>query len=346
MAYQRDMFWDVVKGFAILLVVLGHSINYASGAEYLKSEEFYNNILFIFIYSFHMPIFMVVSGYLFFNSASRHTPSSIIVSRLRMLVIPILTFAVIYKFPMILSVFKGETSLLSFSHDFFTFTFFGYHLWFLWSIFLNTLLVLVVEKFKIPRYTYFFIWICLLLIPGNILNGLYSFMFPFFIIGFLLHQYDHKTQWSNNKCVMIISAFIFLILLFLFDRDTYVYVYGQDIVRENGLYYLLKDIQRFITGLSGSIFIINALRYLHNHFKASPLFNYLSILGKNSMGIYCFHHIFFWQYILRCTRRIHLASWSPGLTILAFIGALAFSLIATYISKKYKITRILFLGGR
>lgn len=49
---------DVLKGFAILLVVLGHAI-YETYSE--------NNIVFRMIYSFHMPLFMFLSGlpYLF-----------------------------------------------------------------------------------------------------------------------------------------------------------------------------------------------------------------------------------------------------------------------------------------
>src|SRR6478735_3308217 len=48
---------DALKGFAILLVVLGHSTQ-----TYAANGNFDNNFLFRIIYSFHMPLFMFLSG--------------------------------------------------------------------------------------------------------------------------------------------------------------------------------------------------------------------------------------------------------------------------------------------
>jgi hypothetical protein len=184
------------------------------------------------------------------------------------------------------------------------------------------------------------------MIPDNLLYAPYSFLFPYFVIGLLFHKYEYKIKWSDNKNILICSGTFYIIFLFFYNRETYVYVSGQYILRENSFHFLLLNIQRFLTGISGSVFVINVLRLIYERFRNHQIINHLSMLGLNSMGIYCFHHIFFWQYILHCTRRIHLNSWSPTLTILASIGALIFSLVATYISKKFTITKILFLGGR
>lgn len=79
---SRNQLIDVAKGIAILLVLLGHSIQYASGASYYSSGAFYSNWFFKFIYSFHMPLFMVISGYLFSFSIRRKTSKTIIFDRL------------------------------------------------------------------------------------------------------------------------------------------------------------------------------------------------------------------------------------------------------------------------
>ena len=50
---------DVLKGIAILLVVIGHSV-----CEVYDSKTFNTNIIFKFCYSFHMPLFFYISGYL------------------------------------------------------------------------------------------------------------------------------------------------------------------------------------------------------------------------------------------------------------------------------------------
>ena len=48
--------WDILKFFLVFLVVLGHAAEYyIAGSETMKS-------LFIFIYTFHMPVFIFVSG--------------------------------------------------------------------------------------------------------------------------------------------------------------------------------------------------------------------------------------------------------------------------------------------
>lgn len=346
---ERDVFWDVVKGFAILLVVLGHSINYGNGADYLRSESFYDNYLFKVIYSFHMPIFMLVSGYLFYYSVLRKSSSMIILSRIRMLLIPVVSFAVIYKCLVFMSVLKGEMSLQSFTYDFFTTIFLGYHLWFLWSVFLNSIFVLMVYKLNFPSYTYILIWICSLLLRtyGEFLSGmeLYSFMFPYFVIGFLLHQYG-STKWYCSGRMLIISALFYAVLLFFFDRETYIYTSGQCILRDNGFHYLRIDVQRFLTGLFGSIFFINAIWYLYIHFDKKSIFKCLSILGMNSMGIYCFHHVFLWQFIKHCTIRIHIDYFSLPLTLLTFAPTLTFGLVCTFLAKKFRISNVLFLGGR
>lgn len=59
---RKRLIWaDSLKGLLIILVVLGHSIQgtYGSDCE--------NNHLWNIIYSFHMPAFMAVSGFLAFR---------------------------------------------------------------------------------------------------------------------------------------------------------------------------------------------------------------------------------------------------------------------------------------
>lgn len=50
---------DILRGFATILVVLGHILQYSM----MQNEAFYNDFLFKVIYSFHMPLFMCISGF-------------------------------------------------------------------------------------------------------------------------------------------------------------------------------------------------------------------------------------------------------------------------------------------
>lgn len=58
----RNTYIDIVKGFAIILVVLGHSIQFGSGYDFRANAECFDNWLYRIIYSFHMPLFMIGGG--------------------------------------------------------------------------------------------------------------------------------------------------------------------------------------------------------------------------------------------------------------------------------------------
>lgn len=54
---KRITYLDSLKAILILLVILGHAVQF-------NTEEYETNPLFQFIYSFHMPLFLFISGYL------------------------------------------------------------------------------------------------------------------------------------------------------------------------------------------------------------------------------------------------------------------------------------------
>ena len=67
MARERLSFIDSLKGFAIFLVVMGHVIawQFADHEQAIHNGSPQVSIWWHFIYSFHMPLFMFLSGFLF-----------------------------------------------------------------------------------------------------------------------------------------------------------------------------------------------------------------------------------------------------------------------------------------
>ena len=57
----RLVYFDMLKLFAIFLVIVGHC------AQYLLSSSPYDEPLYVYIYSFHMPLFMIISGFFSFK---------------------------------------------------------------------------------------------------------------------------------------------------------------------------------------------------------------------------------------------------------------------------------------
>ena len=87
---ERYDYIDSIKGLAIMLVVMGHFLLWNMGAPQDISQT-NTTQLFKWIYSFHMPVFMFCSGFLFPKAYSYYKESGIkqiIGKRFRALIIP------------------------------------------------------------------------------------------------------------------------------------------------------------------------------------------------------------------------------------------------------------------
>jgi len=126
-AAKRETSVDLLKSLAIVLVVLGHAIQYTV-------RDFDLNPLFRIIYSFHMPLFMFVSGYLAFRKKMQ---SSYLYKRFASLVVPFAIWLVIYSvFYNFNKIMHGQFgSVISFVKEGLLFPDHG-GLWFLWVLFL------------------------------------------------------------------------------------------------------------------------------------------------------------------------------------------------------------------
>ena len=124
---NRDVSLDILKGFAIFCVVIGHCLQYLSNpglSSWLAKG----------IYFFHMPLFMFISGYFYYKSLKHHTIQDVIVSKVKTLLLPsfINTIFLWLVTLSILSVSFGRYYLDSF--------------WFLKTLFIFTIVSLLVGK--------------------------------------------------------------------------------------------------------------------------------------------------------------------------------------------------------
>lgn len=88
---HREHWLDVVKGITIILVVVGHVI----GIYELDTMALPFMAIRTFIYSFHMPLFMFISGILFSSSLSKDYRTTAI-SKLLTYGIPYIVFSAVY----------------------------------------------------------------------------------------------------------------------------------------------------------------------------------------------------------------------------------------------------------
>ena len=89
---ERNCTIDFLKCIAILLVIFGHCIQYGSGIAYCDNQIFFDNFLFKYIYSFHMPLFAAISGYLLYSSVQKYSLKEMVFNRFYRLLIPIISW--------------------------------------------------------------------------------------------------------------------------------------------------------------------------------------------------------------------------------------------------------------
>ncbi len=344
---QRDSRIDIIKGIAILLVLIGHVIQYASGADYSRDGSFYNNVLFKFIYGFHMPLFMVVSGYLFHRTVIRKSPGVVILNRIRSLIVPIFSFAFIvwlFRFNPEYSFFDQIRNYLSVTR---------YTLWFLWALFYSSMGVLI------GHYLFkdnLIVWLLLILIsfltPDKWFSECYKYTFPCFLFGF----YANKHGWvdilkKNLKSVALVCGLLYIICLLFYSVNCYVYMSGCNILVDGRIDFrqLGIDCFRIFVGILGSVFVISLVLLICHHEDGKKHTDVLASIGMNTMGIYCFQYYFFLLFNRWCSvGLVPLDSWGSVLInrILCLLLAFFITYGLTLIVKRIKVLNVLFLGGR
>ena len=254
---KRSPYLDIIKAILIILVIIGHSIQYGSGSTYLEKQLFFNNYLFKFIYSFHMPLFIMISGYLSYNSLNKNSLKETFISKFKSLIIPLFFWSII-PFIINLEFYSIIESLKLFIAVFST------NLWFLWSLFYINILVKLINKyFKDNIFIYILSILITFILPNtfvikyfNIQFSLYSFLYFYFLVGYFYKKYNLEDKLNKlfNIKTLIINTIIFILLLIPFSTNDYIYVSGINII---GNYkQLFIDLYRYLLGLLGSIELV------------------------------------------------------------------------------------------
>ncbi|OPG12762.1 acyltransferase family protein [Microbispora sp. GKU 823] len=167
-AVARDPLLDNAKFLAIVLVVSGHLV------EDLRDVPA-AHALYFFVYLFHMPLFIVVSGYLSRNFTFSPGKARKLISGLA---VPYVLFEVAYSLPRFLLYGKLEISLLD-----------PYYLtWFLMSLFLWRLSTPVWQQLRHPLVIA--VGLCLLsgtsALPDELSMNRTFGLLPFYVLGLML----------------------------------------------------------------------------------------------------------------------------------------------------------------
>lgn len=341
-AGKRDVMLDVIKSFAIITVVVGHCIQYGSGIEFFDDSLYFDNFLFKFIYSFHMPLFMLISGYLF--AGSIHKGWKVCVrKKFDSLVVPILSWSLL---PFVIFLFEHWNEGLT------MYNVVGayvnkvlYSLWFLWAVFWCSIVVLIVYYWcRNSLWIYMLLFVISFFVPDIYHLDLYKYMYPYFIIGFLYREGNYKERFRriySSNYFLLVTGILFAVLLLFYGYEDYIYTSRHCIVNRWGSQ-LGIDIYRYAIGFVGSTFVILGLYKVKRYLKI--LFPVLSYVGRRTMGIYILSGIIFLHMFLPLTGGLDGLNY--GIIIVESIGVLFLCSIVIEIIVRFKWLDRFLLGGR
>lgn len=184
---------DGLKGWAILLVVIGHSIQ---GTV----TNFDNNIIFRVIYSFHMPMFMFLSG-MVARYSSNDSWFIFLKKRFTTLVVPFVAWYVINY--LITGIYR-QVGLYEYVKRLILSPDWG--LWFLWVLFVNyCFLVLNIKMEKgLGAFSFIVTYFLIKWLPTDLAGlGLVKIYYVFFVLGYVVMKYRDKLQYYWDKCKLV-----------------------------------------------------------------------------------------------------------------------------------------------
>ena len=232
---KRDITLDVVKAVVIMLMVFGHCIQYGSGKAILDSRGFLDNPVFLAIYSFHMPMFMLVSGYLFGGGVAKRTWIEQLIRLVQSLLVPMLCWAVIHFLILYIGAFRtGDPMSPVYAVKVFLSRLIS-DLWYLWAlIYCSVFATLVRRFFKDSPIVYLAALVLSFVLPDQYGLALYKYMYPYFLIGY----FAQSKQWQraikakkNTKNVLMATGILFVVLLVFFRKEYLIYLGGHTLMR-------------------------------------------------------------------------------------------------------------------
>ena len=264
---KRYYLLDNLKVILIFFVVFGHVI------EYYINDNSILMTLYIFIYIFHMPLFIFISGYVSKNFYKMKRKA------IRNLLIPYIIFNMIWYTAVYIGTRRAMFSVL----------YPGWTLWYLLSLFFWRITLKYLIKFKHILLLSFIAGVLVGLIPsiGSILSISRTIVFlPFFLLGYYTTE-EHLEKIKSFKSEYAITGILvfLLIAIYIVKNDLFNYKFLYNSYSYNALEVSLFEgtifrIFLYFGAIIFSICVINLVPRKEQFF---------SKIGKATMNIYVFH---------------------------------------------------------
>lgn len=272
---ERIVYIDYLRGFAILLVLIGHIISRCYGDDYLCSP------LLRFILAFWMPVFVFISGYVSYK-VSYGAVFAFVKKKAITLLSPFLCMGLIY------TIWREE----NISDFFYSSLKSGY--WFTFVLFEMTMIFYLSNR--LSRYVYnssIYLNICFLIFSPYIILLIAYYLLPvsivdmlslkemirlyiFFAIGALLRKFPLTYEWLiQNNVIYTFSLLLFSILIYQIHYTDEVLPISMGV--------------RTVVALSAVFVLFHLFRLIKDE---NIITRCLSLLGRYSLDIYLLHYFF------------------------------------------------------
>lgn len=281
MSQNRDTSFDLLKGFLIILVIVGHAIQFIFGYDL---PELWERPEFNIIYTFHMPLFIFVSGY-FFKSSLKRGCVGMLKGKFRRLLLPALIYSAVITLLYVLITSDTHPQLKFIYQQSKTY-------WYLICVFFLTLIYWLFFKGsrKIKCAIIMFYLFSLLFyacLPPIILKDCQLIRQTLiFGLGAYLSIYCSEKVKNMTYNVRGGGIFLMLVVIALITR----FFYGF-----NMMHY--PPIIRIADGLTCSMIVFVLVYPLFRLLSNKSLVEPLAYLGRQSLAIYLIHVIFLRIYV-------------------------------------------------
>ena len=308
---------DNLKGFLIICVVLGHAIQFSN-------QDFDNVLMFRFIYSFHMPLFMWVSGYVNYRE---NVKFNVLKRRAVQLVLPFVAWVTFHSVVIMdlhcwVDVFYNPTISV----------------WFIWDLFLiicfTTSINYWCEKNRrssllVTFITFVVLQIVIKACHTEVLGISHALdMGLFYIVGYYMKKYDVFNKYVSVKFGGAIFV-LFLIGCSFWQRKSPPTFYP-----EGGKVVTLS--YKMLIALLACVSIpVLFKKYLNKNIKI------LTYLGQQTLGIYVIHMAFIFYVIKYSGECLGVGNVKY---LFITIVTLIIAQIINVVLQKNKWTRLIFVG--
>lgn len=331
-AGQRIFYLDAAKCFAIFCVVLGHVIQWTC-----PTDPYLTNTTFEFVYAFHMPLFMTVSGF-FIGRTFDMSLAAFLHSRARRLLLPVLSFCTVYFLSyMLLHGLTGRGEPLNFFA-----LLLGGDMWFLKYLFAGSCVLWLSHRMSSR------VW--LMLLPTVLLFVLTRAtvfrLIPYLWLGYFL--YEHREQvvrWRYPLLALSFCGFAFFLYFWHGAYDSPIrFLYFDGLTPRLDTFFAWAVFVRLGVGLSGSLFFLMLFHAAGSWIERLPVGQGLAMIGKDTLGIYCLQ-IYLLEHYLAVVWPLQLAgTFALPLQLLLSVAILWVCDMLTRLLRSHPLTAMLFLG--